>query len=488
MLRLLTWGVVVAGLAACKQRPPPPVLAPKLAPAVAAPAVDAGREVALDLPPPLEEAGLPQELSVDDGAVEGEGLIKLLLRDPARAAAALQEIPTPDGWQVALLARLAPRRAGHAERTPEPPLPELRPARAGEVQAGAKAWVGRESLPLRPLPKQPGAPLELPLDTAVQLEALDGGSATVSVEVATQVDYGAAGSEPEALVTELRRGVVDARWLLPAPLEPRALLGEAQARLKAGGEANADAAVVLYRRALLIERSARAREGLLRAGWAAKRASVVVEAALARLLAPAAGLELAWACRGELAKATWVGAAPKLKLAADACVTGVDARAPCAYAPAKKKKGWAALKAWRDAAGLAESPRLRFTVDARAPRLVLLADTTLAVRDECSDFEELRLDGGNATVRRLLLPLGVAKTVVRVAVPRYHGAEYAVVAAGNELKAAAWLRARGNYAWTAGARGGLEVSLGVGDRGFTLEKDVTAATVRERPELECGCR
>lgn len=127
-------------------------------------------------------------------------------------------------------------------------------------------------------------------------------------------------------------------------------------------------------------------------------------------------------------------------------------------------------------------------MDAREPRLVFLADSTLTVRDECADLQELRLDGVAATVRRLWLPLGVAKTVVRVAVPRYHGAEYAVVAASNEAKAAAWLRGRSTSAWTAGAHDELEPSPGMRERGFSLEPDVAAATVMARPALECRCR
>lgn len=489
----LICGVAVLG---CDARKEPPAVAPKRAPVVVA---DAGAPTP-DAGPPKEEEQtdnvlqLPSTDNVIDDVSRLEGLVQLLLRDPQRAERALMQLETPDSWQVALMAQFALKRGERTAAAPaEDDLPTLKPDNAGKISAGAKAWVAAVSLPLKALPGaapkrqlKPAVLLEVPINTPVQIESLDGPLATVTVEVATEVEFGDSGLTPKSVTTRPVRGTLDAAWLVPEPLSGASVMADARAQDNTPeGRARA---VVLWHRALLLERSDRAREGLLRAATQAQRASWVVLAALTRNLAPASRVELAFGCLGDSPKAQWLSRAklPK-KLPADVCFTGVDARPPCPDATAKEKKAAEASRQWRESLSLKEAPVLRLTVDARQPRIAFVARSTLKFHDSCDDFQEVDVESWGATLRRLPLPLGTATTVVRVPVERYHGVEYAVISAASETKAAAWLRTRGRYRYTVDGRGDLRPSLQLNDLHFESEPDVGAATFATLPAKYCEC-
>lgn len=494
MWRLAAALLAVAALAACDERPRPPTVVPK--PPPPPPPVDAGApepEAARPEPkPPQNVQDFPEHPPAED-AVEGEDLVRLLLDDALRAERSLEALPTPDGWQVALMAQLGLRRGQAKEDAlPERALPALAPD-AGTAVAGQSAWVASALLPLKALPApkkkkaKPAVLMQLPINTEVRVDDVDGGIAQVTVEVAQEVDYGEADAKPTRVVTKPVQGVVDAAWLVPAPIDAAALVREARAQPDT--EAGHDAAVVLWHRALMLERSEAAREGLLRAAWTARRASWVATAALARNFAPARNATLAWTCRGELPQAKWLSVAkrPPKALPDDVCLVGVDTRTPCDFEPATRRKAMAAQAAWREPLGLEAHPVLKLVVDARQPRAILLAGSKLEFHDSCAEFEEVDLASYAATLRRLTLPLGTKDTVVRVPVPEYHGIEYAVLSAPSETRAVEWMRSRARYRWTVGARGELQVSLQPQDVQFALQPDATAATVATAPQKRCSC-
>lgn len=484
--------LVVGALSGCDERPQPPEVAPKPA-KKPTPVVDAGppptTASAPDEPPaPDNVLALPEHVKVED-AVEGEPLIRLLLEDPSRAEKALHRLGTPDGWQVALMAQMALQQGeARGDALPETALPVLAPD-AGVPAADTDAWVAAASLPLKDPRK--GAKgktlLELPLNTRVHVEAVTGALARVSVEVAREVDYDDSGSAPTRVVSAPVKGLVDGAWLVAEPLTGPALVREAKAQ--PDDDAGNDRAVVLWHRALLVERSEAAREGLLRAAWQARRPSWVIRAALTRNFAPARAAALAWTCRGDPAKAKWLPEPkkPPKTLPSDVCLTEVDARASCAFEPQALRTGREARAAWRKNLGLEEKPLLRLTVDARQPRAILLAGSRVAFHDSCAEFEEVDLESHAATLRRLVLPLGVKDTVVRVPVPAYHGLEYAVLSASSEARAGAWMRSRSRYRWSIGPRGQLQVSLQTDDMSFAIEADAAAATVAVPPQKACDC-
>jgi hypothetical protein len=416
---------------------------------------------------------------------EGEGLIALLLDDPARAEAVLLRLDAPDAWQVALLAQLAVKRGGaNTDVMPEEALPEVRPD-GGTPTPGLRAYVAAPGLLLRPLRgKQSAAELLLPFNTPVTVEAVKGAVATVTVKVAREVDFGPEGDEPTHVVAAPVKGTVDAAWLTTEPHSAEALVREARAQPDT--EEGRAKAVVLWHRALLLERSEAAREGLLRAAWAARRPSWVITAALTRNFAPASTARLAWGCRGDVAAAKWVAPgrrAPK----GPVCAVEVDARESCPFESSAVKQRRKDDAAWRAQAGLVERPLLRLTVDARTPTALLLAASRLSWHDSCADFEELDLESHLASLRRLKLPLGEKTTVVRVPVPAYHGVEYALVSAASERRAAAWLRNRARYRWTMGAGGQLQISLQLDDHDYRNSSDATAVTVAAPPQKRCDC-
>jgi len=483
--------LALAALSACEERPPPPVVAPK-PPAPPPPPVDADTEAP---PPPLDDAPgnvlqLPEHVAAEE-ATEGDGLIALMLDDPARAERALHRLPTPDGWQVALMANFTLKRG---ERAPEAPkesqLPALAPD-AGVPAAGADAWVAAPTLPLEgPAAKKGRRPttlLQLPINTRVTVDAVDGARATVTVEVASEVEYGETGSAPTRVVAKPVQGTVDAAWLARAPVTAEALVRDARAQPDT--PEGRDAAVVLWHRALLVARSELAREGLLRAAWQARRPSWVVAAALTRNFAPARSAAIAFGCRGDVARAKWLPEkdTPPKKVPDDVCLTDVDARPACDFESKKRKASLEKRAAWRQALGVTERPLLRLVVDAREPRAVLLAGSHLAFHDSCAEFEEVDLESHAASLRRLVLPLGTKDTVLRVPVPQYHGWEYAVLSAPSETRAGEWMRSRSRYRWTIGRRGELQVSLQPQDQSFELEPDASGVTVATPPARHCEC-
>ncbi|GMU63038.1 MAG: hypothetical protein AMXMBFR34_48010 [Myxococcaceae bacterium] len=486
MHRLLALLWLLAIALGCEERPPAPVVAPPQPAPAPAPVAAAEEAPAEEEPPqPATVLEVPEEPRAE--ATDGESLIPHLLDDPVRAEELLLRQAAPTAWQVALLAQLAVQRGGaKTDVLPEGALPQLVPG-AGAVEAGADAWVAAAQVPLKVSgAKQGGAPLTLSFNTRVKVEAVGGAKATVAVEVAREVDFGPEGSEPTRVSTRTIHGTVEASWLAPRPASIQ-LLEHAAATQPDTEEGRANA-VALWHRSLLLARDERAREGLLRAAWAAQRASSVISAALTRNFAPARRARLAWGCKGDVAGATWMVEARATKtLPAAVCLTGVDAREACDFEPTDRRRARQEAAGRRARAGVKEGPLLELTVDARRPRALLLAGSKLRYQDSCADFEELALDSQAATLRRLKLPLGQADTVVRVAVPQYHGMEYAVLDAPSERRAAAWMRNRARYRWTMGARGQLQLSLQPGDHEFELPPDAAAVTVAAPPQKDCLC-
>ncbi|MEW5742795.1 MAG: hypothetical protein AB1938_28015 [Myxococcota bacterium] len=481
-MRLISAICFVTLLGGCEARPPPPVVSK---PARPLPAHDAGPPAPLveEPPPPASVAEFPAQPPPE--TAEGDGLIALLLDEPARAEAVLLRLDAPDAWQVALLAQLAVKRGGaQTDVLPEEALPEVRPD-GGVLSPGQTAYVAAPGLTLKPLgAKKKAARLTLPFNTALQVKSVDGALATVSVEVAREVDFGPEGDQPTRVLTAPVSGTVEASWLSTEAHSAEALMRDARAQPDT--EEGRARAVVLWHRALLLERSEAAREGLLRAAWVARRPSWVITAALTRNFAPASGARLAWGCRGDLSSAKW--RAPGTRgVKGPLCVVDVDAREPCPFESPAVKEARKDDAAWRQREGVEEGPLLRVTVDAREPRALLLAASRLAYHDSCAEFEELTLDSHTASLRRLMLPLGEQATVVRVPVPAYHGTEYALLNAASERRAAAWMRSRARYRWTMGPSGQLQLSLQLDDQSYRVSPDATAVTVAAPPQKNCEC-
>ncbi|MDP2274779.1 MAG: hypothetical protein Q8K32_28815 [Archangium sp.] len=472
-------GWVVVLLSSCTEAPPvvvaatAPVVAPKPA------------ELVLELPAPAPDliAGFPDERPLPSDVDTDERLLQLMMTDPARAEAALHLLSSPAPWQTAVIAQFATRRGEKSfELEPEPPLPFDEPD-AGLSTTPGPAWVREDAAPLV---SPGGKKTTLPLNTQVEVKGFTGEWAEVSVAFAQTAIYSETEREPLRVVSSPVLGRVRRTHLAPTTLKPESLMLQAmkqpaalEGKLKAVG---------LWQQAWRIERTERTRRGLLRAAWAVQRASSMVQAALAKNLAPASGLRFAWACTTEdPPSASWLDltkARPKT-LAKSVCVSGLDARARCQTdSPAELKRA-AATQAWLERIKLAPRPWLRFTVDARAPREVFLVTTPLAVADACSEFEEFTVEANSGQVHRLALPLGSQSLVVWV--PLHAGVEYSVISAASESQAVSWLRSREKYRWTLGDRGELEPSLGLNASQFSIPPGVIAATFALAPERDCSC-
>jgi hypothetical protein len=433
---------------------------------------------------------LPDTATLTEDPNRPAELIGLLLRDPERAERRLAALEQPSQWQVALLANFALRRGERglpAPREGDLPAITLDP---GALAAEQPAWVSVPMAELKAVSlgkkKQKLATLaSLPLGTPVQVTAIDHGLAWVSVALASAVEFSATDDAPTHVETTLVTGQLDASALAATPVRSDTLI--AQATSQPSTDEGADRAVALWYRALLIERSARTREGLLTAAWAAHRASWVVTAALERTYAPARGLGLTWGCRGDLSRAKPARWPLTKKSPADACVSGVSEQLPCDNDPPGLKRQLEAAKTDLEASGLVRHPTLTFTVDARGARRLFIASSKLDAVDACAEFRELSVEGWGAAFRVLRLPLGTASMAVRVEVNGYHGFEYAVVSGASELKIAAWMRSRSHNRWTLGRNGALNPSLQNGDSGFKLEGDVSAATFATPPLRDCSC-
>ncbi len=490
-MAVVTVGLVV--LAGCAEPPPP---APPPPPVAAAPTTPKPKAPAPLPEAPEDVAAFPEQPPASDDVTTAAALTRLLLSDPQHAERLLARLPTPDGWQVAILSQLAVARGERAltkDRStplPEVPVPGAGGATAGPAFVAAEAVVLRASAPVKKTKKRgpPAALATLPFGTPVELLPGDDGASevTVRVRLATRALYGEVGPAPVTVESRDLEGLLPRASLTAVAPTLEALVAAARAEPDDGP--GRERAVVLWRRALRLSHAEVAREGLLRAAAAARRAPEVVEAALARNLAPARGLLVAASCRGELPKAKWLSATPPPKtVPADACLMDLSLRAACDDDPPKQRAAAQARAAWRAAQGLEAKPTARFVVDARSPRLAFLTRVPLERVDGCADFEELRPAAWQGTVRRLALPLGTKDLEVLVPLPQAEGVEYAVVSATTEGKAVRWLHSRGRFKWTVGPRGQLRASLSAGDLGFELERDVAAVTWALPPPRTCDC-
>ncbi len=478
----------------CEKRPPPPVVVP--APPVVVVPDAAMAEVPAPVPQtsadheaePNDDPGLPDDPIINQEAVEGVALRKLLLRDPEKAAKALEALPMPDAWQISLIAQLALKRGNPGpDIVPESPLPDVLPENPFTADAGT-AYVGTALLAVKTSGKaQAPTVVMLPINTSVTVTKVEGSAATIAAEIVTDVEFASSGSTPTGTHGIIKTGVVDVKWLVSAPVEPEPL--KAIAETKKTGELEQDETVVLRHRVFLIERTERARAALIEAAWAANRAAWVVNAAMAQLHVAPKRIDVAWVCKGELLTAKWLSfASGKLpKLPDSMCLSHVDLRKPCSE---KAQATWQQRSDVLAKAGLIESPMVQLVIDATRPRVLWFYSIGLRTHDACASTPEVDLDPHSARVRRLVLPLGTAKTVVRIPFTGYVGTEFGVVAAPSEAKARAWLRKRSKFRWTPDEKTGeLNISLGVADLDFEGESDVTGATYALPAEFECdsGC-
>lgn len=467
-------------LSSCTEAPPVVLVAPK--PVVKRKPL----QVELELPAPAPDliAAFPDERPVPTDAETDERMLQLLMTDPAKAEATLQLLSSPQLWQTSVIAQFATRRGEKTfELEPEPPLP-IDEAEAGVVSAAGPAWISEDATPLIAAGKK----TVLPLNTRVEVKALEGEWADVSVAIAQVAIYGESEREPVRVVSSPLMGRVRLSQLTSTQRNAETLMMQAMKQPPTlAGKLNA---VALWQQAWRIERSERTRKGLLRASWAVQRASTMVQAALAKNLAPVSGLRFAWACTtDDPSSASWLDltkARPKM-LAKSVCVSGLDARARCeSDSPAELKRA-AATKTWIEGVKLAPRSWLRFIVDGRDPREVFLVTTPLAVADACHEFEELTVEANSGQVHRLAVPLGSQSLVVWVPVTLHSGVDYSVVSATSETQAVSWLRSREKYRWTLGGRGELEPSLGLNSSGFTIPPGVTAESFALAPERDCSC-
>lgn len=478
--------LVVSSLAACTQAPPPPAPppAPRVTPPVAAApvVVDAGAAPALapDVLDGVATEGLPDDPPMSGDDLRDAALQKLLARDPDRVIRLLEQAPAPSAFQVAVLAALALRR--HVEGPPlqvkESPLPPV-PASGTLATGPGPAFVGVQQLELRSAPGKGKLLATLPTGTGVAIEKVAGKHATVSVELATRVAFGAEGGAPTRVVTKTVKGLAPLDALVVARPDASSLAAEASAQ--ANTDEGHDVALVLWHRVFLLGPTEAVRAHLIDAAWKARRPSWVASAALEPVWVAPRSVRVAWACRGDVAKAKWGPASAKAP--ADACVTGVDLREPCTgAAPPAVARTSAAL----EGLGLsAPAPTLQVVVDATRAQRLWVVSMPIRSTSECEEVDEHKIDVFGAVVRRLQLPLGTSSLVVTLPVAGWQGVEHSVVGAQSEAKARDWLRSRVATRWTYDARGEPSPSLGVGDVGFRLERDVSTVSVGRVPAMNC---
>ncbi len=490
-------GLVVMACDKDRERPPLVVVpAPIPAPPPVTPPPDAAVAEAVEpkVGEPADDAqeteGVPDDAAIDTGAVEGLALKRLLLRDPEAATKALETVGTPDAWQVAILAQLLLKRGESGpDLVPESALPEVESTGAPFTDDAGIAYVATALLPLRASAKA-RAPqvMLLPINTELAVTKVEGAWATVSVKLATDVRFGKAGSDPIASTGTSKTGAVELKWLSTNPIDAAAL--SAWAASKTGSPAKQDEAVVLLHRAFLIDRTEDARSAWLDAAWVANRASWVVNAATAQLHVAPKRIDVAWACVGEPATAKWVSfASGKLpaKLSDSFCLSHVDVRKPCSE---KSQGPWQKRVEVLEKAAIVQGTVVQLVVDATRPRVLWFYSTDVRTHDACAGTQEVEVDMYRAHLRRLVMPLGTSKTVVRVESSAYQGTEFGVVAAPSDAKARSWLRKRSHSRWTLDERTGeLNVSLGVTDTNFEDEHDVNGVTYATQPAFDCsqGC-
>ena len=478
-------------LIACEERPAAPErprVAPVAAPLVAAP-LDAGPPPFVLPPEDLDAApaqGLPDDAPWTADDVRDAALQQLLLRDPDRLARFFEQLPAPSAFHVGVVAAVARARGrGSASAlAAETPLPEL-PASGDPIDGPGAAFVGVALAEVRAPAKRrgakPGAVLaRLPAGAEVTVDALDGGTATVSARLAARVDFGPTGSAPTSVTWNTVVGLVPATALVRQPLDLARLATEAAGELET--DEGYDRALVRWQRLFLARPSEPVRAKLLEAAWRARRPSHVAAAALERVWVTPRRARLAYACRGALEHATWTP--PRAKLPADVCMFGVDARLPCAGAPTRADT---ARRAALAASGLdGPAPLFEAVVDASRARRLFAVSMPVRPVSECEEGDDHHVDPQRAIVRRLELPLGTPTTIVTLPVVGYHGVEHSVVGAQSEAKARDWLRSRAGARWTYDAAGEPAPSLGIGDTAFSVEADVAAVSKGRPPQLDCA--
>lgn len=484
--RALIVAMVLGGWACTKEREAPPVVAPPVPVLEVAPEPPAAVDDAPVIPVvPDTVAGFPD--LPDEPNLNGDGLLTLLVADPHLAERALGELPSPSGFHVALIAQFATIRGEKSfDVDPEPLLPTVGElSDAGVLTADAGAWIRSDVQPLLPAK---GAPLaQLPLNTRVEVISIDGERARVRVALATSVVFDAQGTAPERVASKQVEGWVPVASLADAPLEVEALVRTAKAQ--SDDDDGKLKAIALWQRAWRIERSGWTREGLLRAGWAAQRASTVVRAALARDFMPVRGLKYAWSCvtpPPDVRWQTWPKVLPKTVMT-KACLARPEGLEGCENDPPKVLAKRKMLTEWLTAHEVTSKPWLRFTVDAREPRQVFLVATPLEVVDPCTEFQEVRLLSGSGQVRRLAVPLGGKDLEIWAPIEATHGMEWSILSTSAEGHAVAWLRAREHYRWTYGPGHELQVSLGIGAHAYEVPPDVEVSSYVQPAARSCTC-
>ena len=244
-------------------------------------------------------------------------------------------------------------RSGAAEVGEKiPPKAPALPAAAAWVAAGKTAYVGASSLYLRKSASAAApAMVRLFINTPVEVLEVQGEWARVrwagspaAAHVLFVDPFGVDKvSTPQPPRAASSRGPTEgwlaAGFLEPAPLDAAALKAEA-ARLAQAGKSD-EAATLLERAVALSPEDRDALRALVEAALAAKRwtAAALAGSALAgpgRPIAPSLeveSLDLAYGCRGDLAKAVVLAPSPAdLKAGrapADACAVNVEAFGPC---------------------------------------------------------------------------------------------------------------------------------------------------------------
>lgn len=487
-MRISSFIVLLGALAACEESTPLPATPPQAPPTPPPPVtvvVDAGATVPIAVFDEPADGTVTQGLADDPGFnpedLRDAALQQLLLRDPDRAIRSLEQAPTPSGFQVAVLAALAIRRRieGPPLQVKETPIPAV-PASGQVASAEGPAFVGVQQLEVRSAPGKGKVLATLPTGTPVTIEKLLAPNATISVQLATRVDFGPEGDEPTNVVTTKVTGVVPLDALVTSRPDTNALASEAANQNET--DEGHDRALVLWHRAFQLGPTEALRAEMLKAAWKARRPSWVASTALEPVWASPKSLRVAWACTGALAKAKWV--APSAKPPADACFVGVDLRTACGAdvppAITKRREVLATLSLSQPA------PIAEVVIDGARARRLWAVSLPIKPINECDlEVEEHKIDIFGAVVRRLPLPLGTTSMVVSFPVTGWHGTEHAVVGAQSEAKARDWLRSRSRSKWTYDAKGEPAPSLSVGDTSFRLERDVSSASVGRLPLMNC---
>lgn len=470
-MRVVCVAVVLA--MSCSEKSTPAPLAPREAAPAPEPKVEAPQEPEPpELPEPIESvAAFPDELP--QLALDDRHLLESLTFDPAATEAALAEMREPDAFRIAILAELAVRRGEtRLDADPAPmALPPFEPAAATGV-----AWVATDDAVLV------SGKTRTPLRWGTRVEVTGLQPPRVVVELATRVVFKVRGDESER-VTQRLEGSMPLTSLTATEPSFERLMHDA--RTQPDTDEGRAKSVMWWSRAWQLEHSERTRIGLLEAGFRAKDARAVAQAASARAFVLPREVTVARTCGPHAPPSKRWADAKATVLADDACLPELDMRPACEGEPSKRQ---AAYRAMTEQPNVSKTRMVRLTVDARAAPQVLLAITPLEKSDPCNEFEEVTLDTTLGHLRRLPIPLGTRSLEVWVPVELAAGNELAFIAASTEAHAVTWLRSRQPYRWTIGKKGELEPSLGVHVKSFDVPRDVEAISRAIHPDRSCDCR